>query len=87
MEISVDISLYPLQEDYETPIFAFIKGLEKNPKITVKKNQLSTQVYGDYHDVMSLLQNEMYDVFKAIPKSAMVLKFVGNNRADIEVDW
>ena len=29
MEISVDISMYPLQEDYEKPILAFIKGLEK----------------------------------------------------------
>jgi hypothetical protein len=87
MEISVDISLYPLQENYEAPIFAFIKGLEKNSEITVIKNQLSTQIYGDYHAVMSLLQDEMYDVFKEIPKSAIVLKFIGNNRADVEVDW
>ncbi len=87
MKISVDISLYPLQEDYEEPIFAFIKGLEKNPEITVMKNQLSTQIYGDYHAVMSLLQDEMYEVFKEIPKSAMVLKFVGNDRSDVEVDW
>ncbi len=87
MEISVDISLYPLQENYEAPIFAFIKGLEKNPDITVIKNQLSTQIYGDYHAIMSLLQDEMYEVFKEIPKSAVVLKFIGNNRADVEIDW
>ncbi|MEH6455856.1 MAG: YkoF family thiamine/hydroxymethylpyrimidine-binding protein [Cocleimonas sp.] len=87
MKISVDISLYPLQEDYEAPIFSFIKGLEKNPEITVMKNQLSTQIYGDYHAIMSLLQDEMYEVFKEIPKSAMVLKFVGNDRSDIKVDW
>ena len=41
MEISVDISLYPLKEDYVAPILAFIKGLEKNPEISLKKNQLS----------------------------------------------
>ena len=87
MEISVDISLYPFQENYEAPIFTFIKGLEKNPEITVIKNQLSTQIYGEYHAIMSLLQDEMYEVFKEIPKSAMVLKFVGNNRADVTVDW
>lgn len=87
MEISVDISLYPLQENYEEPIFAFIKGLEKNPEITVIKNQLSTQIYGEYQAVMSLLQDEMYEVFKEIPKSAMVLKFVGNNRSEVEIDW
>ena len=87
MEISVDISLYPLKEDYVKPILAFIKGLESNPNITVKKNQLSTQIYGDYDDVMALISTEMKDVFEAMPHSAMVMKFVGTNRADVEVDW
>jgi len=87
MEISVDISLYPLQEDYAKPIYAFIKGLEKNPNISVKKNQLSTQIYGDYDEVMALLNTEMKTVFEVLPHSAVVLKFIGNNRADVEVDW
>ena len=87
MEISVDISFYPLKEEYVEPILAFIKGLESNPNITVKKNQLSTQIYGDYDAVMSLITSEMKDVFAAMPHSAMVMKFVGTNRADVEVDW
>ena len=87
MEISVDISLYPLKEDYVEPILAFIKGLEKNPNITVIKNQLSTQIYGDYEEVMALITTEMKSVFEAMPHSAMVMKFIGNNRADVEVDW
>ena len=87
MEISVDISLYPLKEEYVEPILAFIKGLESNPNITVKKNQLSTQIYGDYDAVMALITSEMKDVFAAMPHSAMVMKFVGTNRADVEVDW
>ncbi len=87
MEISVDISLYPLKEDYTKPILAFIKGLETNPNITVKKNQLSTQIYGDYDEVMALINSEMKAVFEAMPHSAMVMKFIGNNRADVEVDW
>lgn len=87
MEISVDISLYPLKEDYVKPILAFIKGLESNPNITLKKNQLSTQIYGDYDEVMALISSEMKDVFEAMPHSAMVMKFIGNNRADVEVDW
>ena len=87
MEISVDISLYPLKEEYVEPILAFIKGLESNPKITVKKNQLSTQIYGEYDAVMALITAEMKDVFAVMPHSAMVMKFVGTNRADVEVDW
>ncbi len=31
MRISVDISLYPLTEQYVEPILAFIKQLENNP--------------------------------------------------------
>lgn len=87
MEISVDISLYPLQENYKKPIYAFIKGLESNPNITVKKNQLSTQIYGDYDEVMTLINTEMKSVFATLPHSALVMKFLGNNRADIEIDW
>ena len=87
MEISVDISLYPLKENYVEPILAFIKGLERNSEITVKKNQLSTQIYGEYHVVMELLKTEIYDVFKEIPESAIVLKLIGNNRNDVKVDW
>lgn len=87
MEISVDISLYPLQEDYKQPIYDFIKGLESNPRITVKKNQLSTQIYGDYDEVMALISSEMKTVFESLPHSALVFKFIGNNRADVEVNW
>ena len=87
MEISVDISLYPLKENYVEPILAFIKGLERNSEITVKKNQLSTQIYGEYHVVMVLLKTEIYGVFEEVPESAIVLKLIGNNRDDVTVDW
>lgn len=80
MEISVDISMYPLQKDFEKPILAFINALEKVDSIDVVRNELSTQVHGDYKDIMKLLEKEIYSVFKEIPDSIFVLKFVGNNR-------
>ena len=46
MRISVDISLYPLTEDYVEPILAFIAQLESNAKLVVKRNSLSTQIFG-----------------------------------------
>ena len=55
MRISVDISLYPLTEDYVEPILAFIAQLESNSKLIVKRNSLSTQVFGEYRDVMDML--------------------------------
>ena len=80
MEISVDISLYPLKDEYVAPILAFIKAVENTPNITVERNSLSTQVYGDYKAVMGLLEKEIYSVFDELPHSVFVLKLVGNNR-------
>jgi len=80
MEISVDISMYPLQKEFEAPILAFISQLEKESSVEVVRNELSTQVHGEYKTIMSLLEKEMFSVFTEIPDSIFVLKFVGNNR-------
>tara|TARA_R110002111_G_scaffold27807_10_gene59645 strand:+ start:846 stop:1106 length:261 start_codon:yes stop_codon:yes gene_type:complete len=83
MRISVDISLYPLTEDYVEPILAFILTLENNPKLVVKRNSLSTQVFGEYRDVMDTIDSEMETVFKHVPHSVFAMKFIGTDRADI----
>ena len=80
MEISVDISLYPLQEGYEKPILAFIDALEAETSVKVVRNELSTQVHGDYKTIMGLLEKEILSVFDEIPHSIFVIKLVGNNR-------
>jgi uncharacterized protein YqgV (UPF0045/DUF77 family) len=80
MNISVDISMYPLLEGFEKPILAFIAALEKESGIDVVRNDLSTQVYGDYEIIMNLLKREIYEVFKEIPHSVFVIKMVGNDR-------
>lgn len=83
MRISVDISLYPLTEGYVEPILAFINTLETNPKLMIKRNSLSTQVFGEYHDVMAAMNSEIEAVFAELPHSVFVLKLVGTDRADV----
>jgi len=83
MEISVDISMYPLQHDFEAPILAFIELLEREERVEVVRNELSTQVHGDYKVIMALLEKEMFPVFTEIPDSIFVMKFIGNNRRGI----
>ncbi len=80
MEISVDISMYPLQKEYEAPISAFIEKLKHEASVKVSCNELSTQLHGDYKTIMKLLEEEIYAVFNEIPDSIFVLKFVGHNR-------
>ena len=83
MRISVDISLYPLTEDYVETILAFIAQLEGNSKLIVKRNSLSTQVFGEYRDVMDMLNKEIEVVFDELPHSVFAMKFIGTDRADI----
>lgn len=86
MEISVDISLYPLKEDYVELILAFIDAVEKYQNIEVIKNHLSTQIYGEYHTVMSILEKEVLGIIKEVPNSVFVIKIVGNNRLKGSID-
>lgn len=72
--------MYPLQKEFEAPILAFIAQLEKEPGVEVVRNELSTQVHGEYAIIMILLEKEMFSVFTQIPDSIFVLKLVGNNR-------
>lgn len=83
MRISIDISLYPLNENYVEPILNFIDKLESNTKLIVKRNSLSTQIFGEYSDVMACLDSEIEAVFNTLPESVFVLKLVGMDRADI----
>ncbi len=74
MQTAVDISYYPLTEDYEPPIIDFIQNLKKHPGLKVATNQLTTQVSGEYDLVMTAIQAEMKRSLSEGPKASFVLK-------------
>ena len=76
MKISVDISLYPLKENYIQPIDRFIKSLYKYPGLTVKTHHLSTMIIGDYDEVMKALHNEIYSTLSVEEQASFVLKIL-----------
>jgi uncharacterized protein YqgV (UPF0045/DUF77 family) len=55
MIITVDISMYPLNQDYVPPIKAFIRKLRTFPGIELITNQLSTQITGNFESVTDAL--------------------------------
>lgn len=64
MKATCEISLYPLNEQYKETIIDFIQKVKTNKKITVETNGLSTQLFGDYQEIMTVLTNEMKTVFE-----------------------
>ena len=83
MNISVELTLTPIQDDYEPAIIQFITAL-RNSGLTIKENPLSTQVYGDYDAVMTLLQKEMKVALEAVDRGLMYIKVVKSDRSTYE---
>lgn len=86
MHISVELTLSPLQDDFEAPIIDFIKRLRASGLI-VKENPLSTQVYGEYREVMDVLNREIEKSFGEIDKGLLYMKLVKSDRSSYEPDF
>ena len=79
LQLSVEISKYPLSEDYIPAIKDFIERLQATEGLSVVGNTMSTQVFGDYDLVMDTLKNEMRRSYEQFGKAIFVCKFIGAN--------
>jgi uncharacterized protein YqgV (UPF0045/DUF77 family) len=75
MDISVEISYYPLADNYLDRIETFIQQLRKYPSVKVMTNGMSTQIFGTYDEVMHILQQELKQAMLE-PHAVFVLKVV-----------
>jgi len=83
MQISVELTLLPLQDNFKETIKDFILTL-RNSKFTVLENSLSTQVYGEYHEVMAFLTETVGNTFNNTEHVIVNMKVVKSNRSDYE---
>ena len=86
MEISVELTFSPLQDDFERHIINFIKKLRASG-LTVLENPLSSQVYGSYDQVMKVLNVEIKEAFELMDKGLMYMKIVKTDRSDYEPNF
>ncbi|WP_339751583.1 hypothetical protein [uncultured Winogradskyella sp.] len=83
MNISIDLTLSPLQDDYEKHVINFIKQLRAS-EFTVIENPLSTQIYGDYDTLMPFLTQEIKRSFSEVDIAVLQMKIVKTDRSDYE---
>ncbi len=76
MQLSVDISLYPLSADFVPPILDFIASLERAPGLTVVRNTLSTQVFGPAAQLLPLIHEAMQASWAEHGRGVFVIKYV-----------
>ena len=76
MHVTVEISLYPLVEDYTSIIIEFINSLKEETDINVYSTAMSTYVTGDYDKVMSTLTAELKRLYTKMPDSSTIVKII-----------
>jgi uncharacterized protein YqgV (UPF0045/DUF77 family) len=82
LNITVDISMYPLQQDYVTPIKLFIRKLREYPDLEVVTNQLSTQLTGEFECVTRALNDCMAESMVLDGRVVFVARYI-NTRLEI----
>lgn len=75
MKTSVEISYYPLNEEYVPPIRGFIDRINTHKGLTTRTNGMSTQIFGEYDVVMEALSKEIKESFRN-PHSVFVMKII-----------
>ena len=83
MHISVELTLSPLEDSFEGHIIDFIKKLRASG-LTTLENPLSTQVYGEYDEVMQVLGTEIKTAFELMDSGLLYMKIVKSDRNKYE---
>ena len=86
MKISVELTLTPLKSSYVITIKQFIQNLRRTG-LTVIENPLSTQLYGEYDQVMSSLLPLVKSTFEQEDAVMLHLKLVKGDRSNYEPDF
>lgn len=83
MKVTIEISNYPLSEDFESKIIDFIERCQKEG-IRTKVNATSTHVQGEYDLVMNLIQTEIKTSFEKYGKMIFVMKVL---KGELDLDF
>ena len=78
MKVAVDISLYPLDAEFIPPIKDVIARFNEHDGLEVWTNGMSTQLVGEFDDVMDALRQEIGTTFEQLPKAVFAIKILNN---------
>lgn len=76
MQLTVELSLYPLTEGYIEVVQTFINDLERRTGLVIRKNAMSTQISGQSEAVMEVLHQVLQASYERAGKQVLVAKFI-----------
>lgn len=75
MKFEIEISMYPLTEDYIPHIKGFIEVLKNDESLEVTTSDMSTRISGDSTKVMEAVRLAMEGVLEEM-RSAFIIKVI-----------
>jgi uncharacterized protein YqgV (UPF0045/DUF77 family) len=79
VQITVELSLYPLTSDFEEPIISFIKILKSHAGIEVHTHSMSSYIKGECNVVFNAISNSFELVSAKTDTISLVVKIVNRD--------
>ena len=76
MQVMVELSLYPLADNFIPTIKSFLERINRYDELSVITCSTSTQVTGEYQRVMEILGAEMQRTHEEVGQAVFVAKFL-----------
>lgn len=85
MNLSVEISLYPLQDSYLNIIDHFLLDINQNAnQLEIRTSNMSTRIFGDFDSVTQLLNSAMLRSMQLHGKIVFVCKYLEGDARQLE---
>ena len=79
MKVTLEITMYPLTDGYKQEVKAFLRRLNRQENVEVITNGVSTQVFGDYDDVMSAYTDALKPSMEGEIAIAVISKIINSH--------
>ena len=76
MKLTIDISMYPNQENFIIPIDGFIKKINKYSDLKIKTFPASTVVQGEQGYAMKTVQETILSYYKEFGMAVYVVQYI-----------
>tara|TARA_B100001029_G_C14609066_1_gene208035 strand:- start:186 stop:434 length:249 start_codon:yes stop_codon:yes gene_type:complete len=76
MQVTIDISMYPFNEDFKNPIKEFISKLNVYENLIITTFPTSTTVQGEYECAMRAIQETILGCHRADSMASYVVKIL-----------
>ena len=76
MQLAIEVSLYPLDQQYKPYIKDFIARMNKHTDLVVKTSHTNTLISGEFDYIMQIVQAEIKATYEQVGQAIFVCKFL-----------